>query len=642
MRGILAIIFSFFFLSSFGQIGGKLPNLKPRKGFTGKEISDSIPKTKRTKRSEVVYSIHQYKKFFIDKDSIPVDTVLTVRQIYRLNYTLKDDLLLLPFQNMGLGFIPLTAVSPASEELIPNFVAGAKSYNNWSKYEVPFYQVPSAYSDLFYLNGISQGQMLRAFITTNINPDLNFQIGYKGISSLGLYRHSATSLGRFFFSTHFRSKNKKYKAKLFYVTHDLMNEENGGLKDPLQFESGNPDFYNRSRIEVNFIDAKTRTFNKQFYWNQSYLIWPEKHISIQNEFYSQREKYIYEQTSPSPVIGQAFTTGQILDSTSLNLIQNDVWAVYHSKNIQFKTGFGYVQTDYKWDSIKQISGQIIPKELLYKDISWNSKLRLKWKKLSLEGKLKTIPGNDLQSYLFSTSVIYKKDSLSYIKTGIKSQSKKPDFKYILFQSAYEKLNWYNPGFSNEQLQELSFEAVHKKWGKVKLRHSIINNYTYFGLDTLPHQYTSIVSYSAIHVQNDWQWNKFGLASDMVYQKVLSGEEVLSLPEFVIRESLYYSNRFFRKHLHFQTGFTIKYFSSFYAPAYHPVLADYILQRNEKIGDFMLLDYFVNFKVKRFRFYLKAEHLNAIWGRTAPKYYTAPGYPMRDFSLRFGINWIFFN
>ncbi len=640
------ITFFLFFLSlsSFGQIGeGKLPKLKSPGGIkTGNPSVDSLKLNKRTRKSEIVYPINAYKQFTLEGDTLSVDTILDIRRIYRLNYILKDDISLLPFQNMGLGFNLLDASILTSHTILPGFVAAEKNFNEWKKEEIPFYNVPTAYSDLFYLNGIGQGQMLRAFITSNITPGLNFLIGYKGISSLGLYKNSATSLGRFFFSLNYRSKNKKYESKIFFVSHDLKNEENGGIKNPMQFESGDPAFYDRSRMEVNIDNAEIRTFDKQFYWNQSYFIFNRQNLSVENELYVNNKKYIFDQSLPSDFIGPSFTQGAILDSTQLNLFRNDVWVAFKAKNIKLKTGLGYIQNNYKWDSIKHISGITIPKELIYKDISWNSKAAIQWKKFHFKGKLEIIPTQDMQSYFLQADLVYKKDSLTNIKASLVSDSKRPDFKYILFQSGYEKFNWYHPDFSNVQHQELKLTVSHAQWGEAEFKNQVVNHYTYFGLDSLPHQYGSTVAVSSIRIKNDLNWYKFGLASDWIYQKVLSGEEVFSVPEFILRESIYYSNRFFKRHLHLQTGFTVKYFTSFYASAYHPVLGDYYMQRTQKIGDFMWLDYFVNFKVKRFRFYLKAEHLNALWERTAPKYYSAPGYPMRDFNIRFGINWIFFN
>jgi len=642
MKKILFTILIIFVFSSHAQIGGKLPLIKRGGGDVG-ILSDTLKTKKRTKKSEVVYPISYYKKFSIHNDSVQVDTLLSIRNFYRVNYTLKDDFELIPFQNLGQGFNYLSASFLDSDvRLLPGFVAAQKEFNRWTEEDIPFFYVPTAYSNLFYLNGITQGQMLKAFITTNITPQLNFTVGYKGLTSLGLYKNSLTSLGRFFINSNYRSKNKKYSYKVFYMSHDLLNQENGGLKEVSQFESGDPAFSNRSRIEVKFDDAEMKTYTTQFYLDQSYTITNNNNLSIRNKLNFINRKYIYTQTSPSSFIGEAFTTGKIIDSTRLKQFEDDILLKFEYKKIQLETGLGYVYNHYQWDSIKHINNQLIPAELLYKDMKWTSLAQWNTKKMNFRVESEIIPTKNLQSYKINAFATYHLDSIKGINLFLLTTSHRPDLKYILFQSAYKKLNWYHPEFDNVHYQTLRAQLSHKNLGKLSFKQQALNNYTYFGQDSIPHQYRGLISISSIKFENDIRYKKIGLSSDVLYQKVLKGKQVFSLPSFVVRESIYYTDRFFKKHLQLQTGFTFKYFTSFYALGYHPVLGDYFVQREQEIGDFPLLDFFFNFKVKRFRFYFKAEHFNALWEKKEPIYYASPEFPMRDFSLRFGINWIFFN
>lgn len=95
-------------------------------------------------------------------------------------------------------------------------------------------------------------------------------------------------------------------------------------------------------------------------------------------------------------------------------------------------------------------------------------------------------------------------------------------------------------------------------------------------------------------------------------------------------------------MYVQSGLTAKYFEAFYAKAYNPVLADFVLQNYQKIGDYPIVDFFINFKIKRFKLYFKLQHLNALLKKEHPDYYVAPLQPYRDFNIRFGVRWIFFN
>ena len=89
----------------------------------------------------------------------------------------------------------------------------------------------------------------------------------------------------------------------------------------------------------------------------------------------------------------------------------------------------------------------------------------------------------------------------------------------------------------------------------------------------------------------------------------------------------------------QTGFTLNYFTKFYANDYNPVIGDFYIQNQKQIGDFPMLDFFINAKIRQTRIYLKAEHFNSAF--TGNDFYSAPSYPYRDFIVRFGIVWNFF-
>ena len=93
-------------------------------------------------------------------------------------------------------------------------------------------------------------------------------------------------------------------------------------------------------------------------------------------------------------------------------------------------------------------------------------------------------------------------------------------------------------------------------------------------------------------------------------------------------------------MYLQTGFSFKYFSKYYANEYNPLVSSFHIQSNKKIGGFPMIDFFVNAKIKQTRLYLKAEHINST--ATGNNFYSSPSYPYRDFLIRFGLVWNFFN
>ena len=92
-------------------------------------------------------------------------------------------------------------------------------------------------------------------------------------------------------------------------------------------------------------------------------------------------------------------------------------------------------------------------------------------------------------------------------------------------------------------------------------------------------------------------------------------------------------------MYLQTGFTFQTFTKYYANDYNPLIGEFYIQEKKKIGDFPLVDFFINARVRQARIFLKAEHLNSSF--TGRNYYSAPNYPYKDFIVRFGLVWTFF-
>ena len=629
------ILLLFSFLSVTAQIDKNIKEIRGG-GFNNiKSQKDSVKvKVKRLPATD-------YKIFTIKNDTVAVDTTLTIRDYYRFNPLFKDDFRYLSFQNAGQ---PLTHLSfdITTENLIPGFIADTKLTDYWTHTQVPFFKTPTPYSDLSYINGINQGQVVNSIFATNITPQINIAAGYRGLSSLGLYQHSIAKSDRIFINLNYESKNGRYKLKTYYYTYNKTNEENGGIKDVTQFEQAGDIFSDRGRIEVNLNDAENELKKRRLFAGQSYGILKNKFLLIDRATYKYH-MYQFTQNKPNEVLGKSTQTNKkFKDSINLKSFENFAGLQFKIKQLKLESGIRYIYQYYSLDSLKVLNGQTYPKFLEYNDLSLDNSLKIKLGKLSLKGQLNIGFTKNIAGYYLEAQGSYPLPKNIYLSASLKSVSKRPDFKYILYQSAYDKYNWYHPEFKNELIQKLQVKFSHKNFGKFSLNQTIINNYTYFGQDSLPHQDAGGIKYTALKYQNDYHYKHWGISGEILLQKVLDGKAILSLPDYVLRGSLFYSHYYFKHNLYVQTGVTAKYFEAFYARAYNPVLADFLVQNYQKIGGYPIVDYFINFKIKRFRLYFKLQHLNALLKQKTPDYYAAPLQPYRDFNIRFGLRWIFFN
>jgi hypothetical protein len=197
------------------------------------------------------------------------------------------------------------------------------------------------------------------------------------------------------------------------------------------------------------------------------------------------------------------------------------------------------------------------------------------------------------------------------------------------------------------LQQLIFEIESDEYLDASVEINNINNYTFFSLEGFvdgvrvirPKQYSNTIQYLKATVNKEFRVGKFALDNTIMFQNVISDEDVLNLPSIVSRNTLYYTDQIFKKAMTFQTGVIFNYFTEYSMNGYDPLLAEFYTQNETKLGGFPRLDFFINAKIRQTRIFLKAEHFNSSF--TGYNYFSAPNHPYRDFTVRFGLVWDFF-
>jgi hypothetical protein len=250
---------------------------------------------------------------------------------------------------------------------------------------------------------------------------------------------------------------------------------------------------------------------------------------------------------------------------------------------------------------------------------------------------------DYEANFLKTGVSYLVNNKHKIAAEITSHSVSPNFNFLLNQSDYINYNWQNE-FDNTNKQQLKLRFESNKIAAISLDYTGIDKYTYFTIKDndstpTPHQYNDRVDYLKIKLKKEFKYRKFGLENTLLYQNVLSGDEVLKLPSFITRNTLYFEDQWFKKALFIQTGIIFKYYSKYTMNAYDPVLAEFYVQEKEEFGGYPQFDIFFNARVQQVRIFFKYENLNALF-TDSNNYFSAPGYPFRDSVIRFGIVWNF--
>ncbi|QSS96032.1 putative porin [Psychroflexus sp. ALD_RP9] len=654
---LAVLLFVVAHTSAQGTLGGNAQGRPSTNRISLSETKGDDNDKKEIKDIDV--SVSDYKQILANGDTISLDTTLTIRKYYKYNYLRRDDFGLLPFQNIGRPFNALTRdFSTLSQN--PEFGATAKHFNFMEANDISYYHVPTPLTEFYFKTVFQQGQNVDAFFTTNIKPELNLSIAYKGLRSLGNYQNSLTSTGNLRMTLSYQSKNQRYFARTHFVSQDLMSQENGGMTaEAVQFyEDELPEYDNRSSVAMQYENAESTLYGKRFYLNQAYKLKSNADSTSSAEVtafhklnFSDKE-YQFQQTEATSIYGEAFENSNLYDEVEYQYVRNQLGISYQQKFLGKLSGFiEHTNYNYGFNSIVlQDDGNIVPNRINEDVLAVGGNYLTQFGGFKFKTNAALNLHDTFKGYDVNVTSSYQLDSTSTVSARLKINSALPNFNFLLYQSDYKNYNWYNPNFDNQNLQQLQLQLASKRFGTYKLSYQRIDNYTYFGLidnpdatanaDTLvkPMQSEAQVQYLKFKAQKDFKVGKFGLANDVIYQQVLSGESAFRVPELVTRQSLYYQDFWFKKALFMQTGITFNYFTDFQSNAYDPILSEFFVN-NQDFKSFYTADIFFNAKVRTARIYFKFENFPTIFqGNTN---FAAPNYAYRDFVIRFGLVWNLF-
>ena len=646
---LLALLISLFISTGlFSQRDLKRGKLKQ---YSNKQ-SDSINTssiTTVTLSGKTKYT--DYKIISHKRDTTYIDTTLTLQKEYKFNYLRKDLFEFLEFHNQGqavnnLGY-SFNNVYP-----FPDIGFSAKQASYFNIDDIDYFEVPTPTTEILYRTGLQQGQVLDALFTLNFSKRLNVSLSYKGLRSLGAYRQALVSNGNFRGTFQYRTKKNQYQMKGHLTSQDFFHQENGGLtaESLVNFIEDDPNFTTRARLDVNLTDSESQFDGNRVYIEQSYKLLSSKD-SINNKDFSNlkvghiltNENKTYEFIQGrlnTAVFGTANSSNPRNKKATSKITSNELNLEFNSKYVlgKFKAKTNFTNYSYGYDTILNSNSSVNRLKLEGNAISFGADWNAKIKNFQLNADASITPGNGrLSGNFLKGEAVYEKDSVFSVKGTLLLSSKSPNFNTLLHQSEYDEYNWQND-FSNVNTRDIGFD-LKSKWLNASLNFTNLDNYTYFDEESKPQQFANQITYLKVKANREFKLGKFALDNTLMYQNVSSGSSVFRVPEFVTRNTFYYTDYWFKgKPMLVNLGVTFKYFTKYNANAYNPLLAEFRIQNDEQIG-FPTIDVFFNAQVRRTRLYFKVD--NATSSLTDKNYFSAPNYPYRDLTIRFGLVWNWF-
>ena len=592
-----------------------------------------------------------YKIFSHKRDTAYIDTTLSIKKEYIFNYLRKDNFELLAFHNQGQTFNSL-GYSFSNLNRFPDLGFRAKQMSYLEIDEIKYYEVPTPTTEITYKTGLQQGQVVDVIFTLNFSERLNVSMSYKGLRSLGAYRRALVSNGNFRGAFQYRTMENQYEIRGHVASQDFFHHENGGLTESAlqNFIDENPNFEQRSRLDVNLNDAESQFDGSRAYIDHSYKLLSSRdtlndrdfgNIKIGHVFTSETKSYQFTQgTNTTAIFGNSNATSATNRDAISKIVDNELNLEFNSKYVlgQFKAKINLTKFSYGYDTILNTNSNFVNTNFDGNALSFGADWNVRLKKFKLNAAASLTPGSSrLSGNFLRGEAVYQKDSLYTITGSLLLNSKSPNFNTLLHQSSYDDYNWEN-NFSNINTRDLGF-AIDSKWLNACVNFTNIDNYTYFDENKTPQQFGNQITYLKVKANREFRYWKLALDNTVMYQNVSSGSSVFRVPEFVTRNTFYYTDYWFKgKPMLVNIGATFKYFTKYKMNAYNPLLAEFTLQNTEEIG-FPTVDVFFNAQVRRTRIYFKIDNVTS--GFSSKNYFSAPNYPFRDMTIRFGLVWNWF-
>ena len=629
MRSILFFIIFFSSYISYSQI--REDALDEAFSIIGDSISIEVFK----------FDIEKLKKFNINNDTILLDTTLNINKFYEFNFRRKDNFELIKPNNVGQPYNNLSYVIDESNYPIIGYSANKTQLQTSD--DIYFYDVAYPMTELLFKTVFSQGQLTDVLFTTNVNRKLNFSLGFKALRSLGKYQNSLSGSKNFTFTYNYNSK--KFSSKSFYLSQKLEKHESGGLSliSINDFESKDPVFNERSKLNVKFEDAVNVYFQRDFYSHNKFKIFDnKKNLSLNHTLHYVTVNNSYNQSLIINYYGGligGITT--VDDKFKFRSIKNKI--SFDISNVIFDfTEIGFINFNYEYFNLNSSNEKIKENSNLF-----SIKLSKNFKILDLDFDLqKKVSGDRIGDRL---NIVLKPAKRYNLDLSLKLSSVKshPGLIYDNYYSGFSGVNWTN---SNDLVNTstIFINYINKKFGQFSLSGSLINNYVYVSTENsdiesyIPHinQAEFDIKLFKLKYVKNFIFGKFSMNNSFLIQDVNQNDNVLNIPDFVYRNSFFISEKIFKNVLEIQSGFNFKIFSKFFINEYNPVISTFHIQDKRKIGGFPIIDFFLNAKIRQTRLFFIFEHINSSLSEN--NFFTTPSIPYRDSNFRFGLNWNLFN
>lgn len=508
--------------------------------------------------------------------------------------------------------------------------------------QVKFFKTKGPYASLTGVAGSKQEQRFKLLFSHTLKNNMNFTLAFNRYSGLGFYKKQQNFTNNVYFSTNYTSANGRVGYKAYVLYNKLKHQENGGIKYDTVFTDNV--LINKNLLDINISNARRENRWTSVYANVWFRLNKHEDSStvishyLNYEVNYQSEYYKYnDAASGSDLFYQKFylDTVSTNDSTHLKRLSNQIQYVLSLRPIHTDIKLGY-KDEYNiahqfQDSV--IQNQFLTATLSHQGEKWMSGLSANY----------IVSGSNAGDYQLEWKnefylPVFKNKKPWILSLNALAEQRHADYIYNRWYSNH--FVWSN-SFVPTQTQQVEFKLQDKNWRwELGAFGQNVYHYLYFDKDAQATQYVGQIQNMTIYVKKDLLLFKHLGFDNSVYYQHTADTNVVRVPQYVIKSSLYYQGYLFKNHLWLQLGFQGEYDSRYTSYAYMPALNQYYLQNTKSGGNYPYIDFFLTARIKPVKFFIKIDHV--FQGMLGSNYSLVANYIQPDRAFKFGLNWVFFD
>ena len=583
--------------------------------------------------------------------------------------------------NIGSAAFPIIFDS----EKTTGFNWGFHAYDHYLKTPetVKYFDTHTPYTNLYYVQGPGKLLYLKAIHSQNIGKYFNWGVHFSRIVSEGFYQRQKTKHTNTQPFVSYHGKNNHYRLLANATWNRYKIQENGGLASDSLFETG---LYTSVQLPINLQEAEIRYKENIFYLKQYYGFGKmqvkdriKPHIPFKGSI---------ELADTGTYLSPTFLLSHSIKFTRRGLAFDDNLEssgdIYYYPRILLDSVKTYDTLSFK--NLENELTLLIKGDKQYRGIE--ASLIHSLFQVNQNGILGDYDNMAIKGSFFNRFVVSKRFALTpemkqyYVFHGynasdylthlsLKSLSAITDqmaiegtilAKQQLYSPSFIQNHFYenhfqwNNNFNQTLVNSLEGKLIFQSWKTaqdserisiktnrnlliLKAGYNQFKNYIYYDSLAKPQQFAGVISVLSASLEKKFKLGNFYSTHYILFQQA-DKRDILRIPKWVTRNSVYYENKIFKKGMLAQIGLDIYYNSYYFANAYMPASGQFYLQNRKKTGNYPFIDLFFNAQIKRANIFIKMEHVNQKY--SGYNYYVSPNYLSSNRTIRLGINWRFYD